>query len=91
MTKERFFNIDISEIPPEAELLAEMRCREIMKSDDIDGIKQHCIHLIKHQIRQDAFLSSMLDRLVELEALLMHKRLKRSRSTNNLKKFFHIP
>ena len=34
----KFLNIDIEPAPAELELSVEMRCREIMKSNDIDNI-----------------------------------------------------
>ena len=39
MKIKKFLNIDIEPAPPEVELDVEMRCREIMASDDIDNIK----------------------------------------------------
>ena len=35
----KFLNINIEPAPPELELEIEMQCREIMKSDDLDNIK----------------------------------------------------
>ena len=65
----KFLNIDIEPAPEELELSVELRCREIMASNDIDNIKRYCTHLVRHQMKQDCFLASMLGRLVELEAL----------------------
>ena len=65
----KFLNIDIEPAPAELELSVELRCREIMASDDVDSIKRYCTHLVRHQMKQDVFLASMLGRLVELEAL----------------------
>ena len=65
----KFLNIDIEPAPAELELSVELRCREIMSSDDVDSIKRYCTHLVRHQMKQDVFLASMLGRLVELEAL----------------------
>ena len=39
MTKEKFLNIEIEEPPVELQLSVEMRVREILKSDDVVGIK----------------------------------------------------
>tara|TARA_B100000519_G_scaffold24142_1_gene17062 strand:+ start:448 stop:723 length:276 start_codon:yes stop_codon:yes gene_type:complete len=87
----KFLNIDIEPVPPELELSVEMRCREIMESDDYDNIKRYCTHLIRHQMNQDVFLASMLGRLVELEANLVVKQVRQEKKINPIKKFFRIP
>ena len=87
----KFLNIDIEPAPAELELSVEMRCREIMKSNDIDNIKRYCTHLVRHQMDQDVFLASMLGRLIELEANLVVKKVKKEKKTNPIKKFFRIP
>jgi len=69
MTNKSFFDIEFENPPPELELSVEMRCREVMKSDDFDNVKRYCTYLIRHQMRQDVFLAGMLGRLAELEAL----------------------
>ncbi len=68
MNVKKFLNIEIEEAPPELQLSVEMRCREIMQSEDYDNIKRYCTHLVRHQMHQDVFLASILGRLVELEA-----------------------
>jgi|TARA_R100001443_G_C3335828_1_gene173391 hypothetical protein len=90
MNIRKFLNIDIEPAPPELELSVEMRCRDIMASDDLDNIKRYCTHLIRHQLDQDVFLASMLGRLVELEANAVVKELREKKSTNRLKKIFRI-
>ena len=87
----KFLNIEIEEAPPELQLSVEMRCRDIMKSDDYDNIKRYCTHLVRHKLEQDMFLASMLGRLIELEANLVVKELRKEKKTNPIKKFFHIP
>tara|TARA_R110002012_G_scaffold3113_1_gene14576 strand:+ start:180 stop:455 length:276 start_codon:yes stop_codon:yes gene_type:complete len=87
----KFLNIEIEEAPTELKLSVEMRCREIMKSNDYDNIKRYCTHLIRHQMEQDVFLASMLGRLVELEANLVVKEVRKKKKTNPIKKFFRIP
>ncbi len=87
----KFLNIDIEPAPAELELSVEMRCREIMKSNDIDNIKRYCTHLVRHQMNQDVFLASMLSRLIELEANLVVKQVRKEKKTNPIKKFFRIP
>jgi hypothetical protein len=91
MSIKKFLNIDIEPAPPELELEVEMRCREIMKSNDYDNIKRYCTHLIRHQLEQDVFLAAMLGRLVELEANLVVKEIRKRKPRNPIKKFFHIP
>jgi len=91
MKIKKFLNIDIEPAPPELELDVELRCREIMKSNDYDNIKRYCTHLVRHQLDQDVFLASMLGRLVELEANLAVKQIRTKKPTNPIKKFFRIP
>ena len=95
MEKESFLNIEIEPAPVELQLSVEMRCREIMKSDDVDNIKRYCTHLVRHQMKQDVFLAGLLGRVVELEAKEIiednkkNKKLERI-SIDRIKKFFHI-
>ena len=90
MAKEKFLNIEIDEPPIELELSVEMRIREVLKSDDYDGVKEYCTHLIRNQMKQDVFLASILGRVVELEAMLTKKHMKEERKTmDRIKKFFH--
>ena len=90
MKIKKFLNIDIEPAPPEVELDVEMRCREIMASDDIDNIKRYCTHLVRHKLEQEVFLSAMLSRLIELEAAVVVKNIRDKKSKNFLKKFFRI-
>ena len=90
MAKDRFLNIELEEPPVELQLSVEMRIREVLKSDDYDGVKRYCTHLIRHQMKQDVFLASLLGRVVELEAMLIKKHMKEERKTmDRIKKFFH--
>ena len=77
MNIKKFLNIEIEEAPPELQLSVEMRCREIMQSEDYDNIKRYCTHLVRHQMQQDVFLASLLGRLVELEANLVVKEVRK--------------
>ena len=90
----KFLNIEIEEAPPELQLSVEMRCRDIMQSEDYDNIKRYCTHLVRHQMDQDVFLASMLGRLIELEAALVKKSLaeekKQKENKNPIKKLFRI-
>ena len=90
----KFLNIEIEEAPPELQLSVEMRCRDIMQSEDHDNIKRYCTHLVRHQMNQDVFLASMLGRLIELEAALVKKDLAKEKeqkeNINPIKKLFRI-
>ena len=77
MNVKKFLNIEIEEAPAELQLSVEMRCREIMQSKDYDNIKRYCTHLVRHQMHQDVFLASLLGRLVELEANLVVKEVRK--------------
>ena len=79
MTEDNFFNIKLETPPPELELSVEMRCREVMNSNDFDDVKKYCIHLIRYQMKQDVFLAGMLGRLAELEALNVMKEMKKEK------------
>ena len=87
----KFLNIDIEPAPLEMKLDVEMRCREIMASDEINDIKKYCTHLVRHKLDQDVFLASMLNRLIELEAAAVVREIRKEKKTNPVKKFFHIP
>ncbi len=87
----KFLNIDIEPAPLEMKLDVEMRCREIMASNEINDIKKYCTHLVRHKLEQDVFLASMLNRLIELEAAAVVKEVRKEKKTNPIKKFFHIP
>ena len=87
----KFLNIDIEPAPLEMKLDVEMRCREIMASNEIDDIKKYCTHLVRHKLEQDVFLASMLNRLIELEAAAVVREVRKQKKTNPVKKFFHIP
>ncbi len=90
MAKDKFLNIEIEEPPVELQLSVEMRIREVLKSDDYVGVKRYCTHLIRHQMKQDVFLASLLGRIIELEAILDKKRRADELNTmDKIKKFFH--
>ena len=99
MDKYTFLDIEVEPAPVELQLSVEMRCREIMKSNNVDDIKRYCTHLVRHQMKQDVFLASLLGKIVELEANELVKEIKEEKLKNNktkkksidrIKKFFHI-
>ena len=91
MAKDKFLNIEIEEPPIELQLSVEMRIREVLKSDDYDGVKRYCTHLIRHQMKQDVFLAGLLGRLIELEGLLVKKQVSEERKTiDRIRKFCFI-
>lgn len=86
MNIKNFLNIPIDETPPELALSVELRCRDIMASNDIDNLKRYATHLVRHQARQDVFLASLLGYLIDTEAEKIIK--ERKKKTNFLNKFF---
>jgi|TARA_B100002052_G_scaffold286239_1_gene299909 hypothetical protein len=84
----KFLNIEIEPAPPELELEVEMQCRELMKSNDLDGLKRYCTHLVRKKFDQDIFMASLLNRLIELEANRVVAEMRKNKPTNPLKKFF---
>ena len=86
----KFLNIDLEPAPPEMQLEIEMQCRELMKSNDLDGLKRYCTYLVRKKFDQDIFMASLLNRLIELEANRVVAEIRKEKSTNPLKKFFRI-
>mgnify|MGYP003131722685 FL=1 len=70
MKDDGFIKMIHTELPPEAELMIELRCREIMACDDVDRIKAFCIDMMKNHARAEAVLSKAMMRVIELEATL---------------------
>ena len=89
----KFLNINIEPAPPEMELEVEMQCREIMRTNDLDGLKRYCTHIIRKKFDQDIFMASLLNRLIELEAnrVVAEMRREKPKPINPIKKFFRIP
>ena len=84
----KFLNISIEPAPPELELEIEMQCREIMKSNNLDGVKRYCTHMVRKKFDQDIFMASLLNRLIELEADRVVKEMRKEKPKNPFKKFF---
>ena len=84
----KFLNINIEPAPPEMELEVEMQCREIMKVDDLDNLKRFCTHIVRKKFDQDIFMASLLNRLIELEANVVVKELRKRKPMNPITKFF---
>ena len=88
--KDGFFQIIFESPPTEVELSTELRCREIMKSNDIDKIKAFCCDLVRNQAKIDTVLSSALARLAEQEsAKMVQERIAKAKGINKLLFLFH--
>ena len=88
--KDNFFQIIFESPPAEVELSTELKCREIMKSNDIDKIKAFCCDLVRNQSKIDAVLSSALSRLAEQEARKMAEdKIVKAKGINKLLFLFH--
>ena len=70
MEDDGFLKMIHMELPPEAELTIELRCREIMACEDTDTLKAFCTDMMKNHARAEAVLSKAMMRVVELEAKL---------------------
>ena len=90
--KRKFLNIEIEDAPLELELSVEQRCRDILASDDIYSIKRYSTYLVRHQMKQDVFLASLLGRLVELEAALATYQVRKDQKgfIKKMKRFLRI-
>jgi len=88
--KDTFFQIIFESPPAEVELSTELRCREIMKSNDIHKIKSFSCDLVRNQAKIDAVLSSALSRLAEQEARKMvEEKIVKAKGINKLLFLFH--
>ncbi len=90
--KRKFLNIEIEDAPLELELSVEQRCRDILASDDIYSIKRYSTYLVRHQMKQDVFLASLLGRLIELEATLATQQVRKDKKSiiRKMKHFLRI-
>tara|TARA_B100000242_G_scaffold174125_1_gene124731 strand:+ start:197 stop:526 length:330 start_codon:yes stop_codon:yes gene_type:complete len=88
--KDTFFQIIFESPPAEVELSTELKCREIMKSNDIEKIKAFSCDLVRNQSKIDAVLHSALARLAEQEATRMvEEKIIKAKGINKLIFLFH--
>ena len=88
--KDSFFQIIFESPPAEVELSTELKCREIMKSNDTDKIKGFCCDLIRNQAKMDTVLASSLARLAEQESKKMiEEKIVKAKGINKLLFLFH--
>ena len=81
MKDDGFLKMIHTELPPEAELAIELRCREIWACEDIDRIKAFCIDMMKNHARAEAVLSKAMMKVIELEATLVVLQTRAKKST----------
>ena len=88
--RDGFFQIIFESPPAEVELSTELKCREIMKSNDIDKIKAFCCDLVRNQSKMDTVLASALARLAEQESKKMiEEKITKAKGINKLLFLFH--
>ena len=88
--KDSFFQIIFESPPAEVELSTELRCREVMKSNDIGKIKAFCCDLVRNQSKMDTVLASALARLAEQESRKMvEEKITKAKGINKLLFLFH--
>ena len=81
MKDDGFLKMIHTELPPEAELMIELRCREVWACEDIDTVKRFCIDMMKNHARAEAVLSKAMMKVIELEATLAVLQTKTKKST----------
>ena len=64
MKDDGFLKMIHTELPPEAELAIELRCREVWACEDIKQVKAFCIDMMKNHARAEAVLSKAMKRLI---------------------------
>ena len=88
--RDGFFQIIFESPPAEVELSTELKCREIMKSNDIDKLKAFSCDLVRNQTKIDAVLSSALSKLAEQESKKMiEEKITKAKGINKLLFLFH--
>ena len=88
--KDNFFQI-IFECPPaEVELSTELKCREIMRTNDVEKVRAFCCDLVRNQAKMDTVLASALARLAEQESMKMvEEKIVKAKGINKLLFLFH--
>ena len=88
--KDSFFQIIFESPPAEVELSTELKCREVMKSNDIDKIKAFSCDLIRNSAKMETVLASSLARLAEQESRKMiEEKIVKAKGINKLLFLFH--
>ena len=70
-----------TELPPETELMIELRCREVCACKDIEQVKAFCIDMMINHARAEAVLSKAMMKVIELEATLAVLQTRTKKST----------
>ena len=70
MEDDGFMKMIHTELPPEAQLAIELRCREVWACEYIKQVKAFCIDMMKNHARTEIVLSNAMMRMLELEAHL---------------------
>ena len=81
MKDDGFMKMIHTELPPEVELLIELRCREVWACEDIEQVKAFCIDMMKNHARAEAVLSKAMMKVIELEATLVVLQTRAKKST----------
>ena len=81
MKDDGFMKMIHTELPPEAELAIELRCREVWACEDIDTVKRFCIDMMKYHARAEEVLSKAMMKVIELEATLAVLQTRAKKST----------
>lgn len=88
--KDTFFQIIFESPPAEVELSTELKCREVMKSSDINKIKAFSCDLIRNSAKMETVLAASLARLAEQESRKMiEEKIVKAKGINKLLFLFH--
>ena len=88
--KDTFFQIIFESPSPEVELSTELKCREIMRSNEIEKIRAFCCDLVRNQAKMDIVLASALAQLAEQESKKMvEEKIVKAKGINKLIFLFH--
>ena len=88
--KDNFFQIIFESPPAEVELSTELKCREIMKTNDVEKVRAFCCDLVRNQAKMDTVLASALARLAEQESRRMiEEKIVKAKGINKILFLFH--